>query len=381
MGVDIDTPLTATISFDYEITPGVDETNLFVQIPTADGPPLKSWDVHFAKDGTFSETVSLPAGTYPLKIEGSFECGVDCSDVLPLYEGAFTVIAVPYGDTFVMITSGPEQTVNDNGDVTLTLGYDLRPDVEQTGASALLESYVDDEAGNRTWFHPPSGSQWTNVDGPGIFTDTITLAPGTYTRHITSSFVQHCDCFGTKDIIEPYTFTVPEKVDPTPTPTPTVTPTPEPTATPTATPTPQPTDAPSPSPTATSTPIAISLSPSTVVRGNQVTVNAAGLAPGESVEIWLHSTPVKLLSTAASAEGTISKTVTIPSATTVGAHNVEVRGATSGSAYAALTVSDGLAITGFDNTSTAATGVGASILILGGIAALIIARRTHRQQV
>ncbi|WP_153009000.1 LPXTG cell wall anchor domain-containing protein, partial [Microbacterium testaceum] len=115
--------------------------------------------------------------------------------------------------------------------------------------------------------------------------------------------------------------------------------------------------------------------PSTVVPGNQVTVNASGFAPGESVEIWLHSTPVKLLSTTASADGTISKTVTIPSGTTVGAHKIEVRVATSGSAYAALTVTDSLAVTGFDSTSTTATGVGASILILGGLVMLLVARR------
>lgn len=92
---DTSTPLQATISFDYAITAGVKETSLFVQIPTADGPPLKSWDVHFTEDGSFAETVSLPPGTYPLKIEGSLECGVDCSDVQTFYEGTFTVIGAP----------------------------------------------------------------------------------------------------------------------------------------------------------------------------------------------------------------------------------------------------------------------------------------------
>ncbi len=92
---DTSTPLQVTISFDYAIAPGVDKTSLFVQIPTVDGPPLRSWDVHFTEDGSFSATVSLPPGTYPLKIEGSLECGVDCSDVQTFYEGTFTVIGAP----------------------------------------------------------------------------------------------------------------------------------------------------------------------------------------------------------------------------------------------------------------------------------------------
>ncbi len=368
LNVDIDTPLTATISFDYAITDGVDETSLFVQIPTDGGAPLKSWDVHFTKDGHFSETVSLPAGTYPLTIEGSRECGVDCSDVRTFYEGLFTVISVPYGDTFTMLTSDPVQTVSDDGDVTLSFGYDLRPGVDRDGASAVVAAYVANAAGERIWFSS-GGEEWLPIEGPGVFTDTLRLAPGTYTRHIASSYILHCDCGDVKDITEPYTFTVPEQVDPTPTPTPTVTPT----TTPTSTPTPQPTGTASPSPSATAA--KVSLSTSTVSRGSQVTVTAGGFAAGESVEIWLHSTPVKLLSTTASADGTVSATVTVPSGTDIGAHKIEVRGSASGSVYASLTVIDGLAVTGFDTTTTTVAGLGATVLLLGGIGFVLMARR------
>ncbi|MDU0346476.1 hypothetical protein RWH44_12290 [Microbacterium sp. KSW2-29] len=260
---------------------------------------------------------------------------------------------------------------SNTGEVTITFDYDLRPDIEREGIDPLLDVYVDDAAGERTTF----GKQLTGVDGPATFDQSVTLKPGTYTRHIMSTYLRYCDCLPIKDIVEPYTFTVPEKVDPTPSPTPTPTatatpspeptgtPSPEPTTEPTATPTPQSTETPSPSPIATSKPIAISLSSTTVARGNPITVNASGLAAGEQVEIWLHSTPVKLLSTTASADGTISKTVTIQSDVAIGAHEIEVRGATSGSAYAALTVSDGLAVTGFDARATATTGIGASTLI------------------
>lgn len=293
--------------------------------------------------------------------------------------------AGPYDDTYAMITSGPDQTVDASGDVTLLFGYDLRPGVDPERDNTPLEAYVVDGAENYTYFTGSDTTQFLDVTGPGVFTKTITLAPGIYTRYIRSYYVLDCDCFGTKDITEPYTFTVPEKTDPTPTPTPTptVTPTPdpmptatpEPTMEPTASPTPQPTETASPSPTASTSPAAVSLSSTTVTRGNQITVNASGLTAGEPVEIWFHSTPIKLLSTTASADGTIAKTVIIPSDAAIGAHKIEVRGATSGSAYASLTVANGLAVTGFDRTSTTAAGIGASVLLLGGIAFVMVARR------
>lgn len=84
---------------------------------------------------------------------------------------------------------------------------------------------------------------------------------------------------------------------------------------------------------------------------------------------------MKLLSATTADDGTVSATVTIPSGTELGAHKIEVRGATSGSVYAALTVVDGLAVTGFDTVSTATAGIGVSVLLLGGIAFVLVARR------
>ena len=164
-------------------------------------------------------------------------------------------------------------------------------------------------------------------------------------------------------------YTFPENcATPTPTPTPTTTSTPEPTSSPT------PTDTASPSPSQTSS-LSLTLSTNTVSRGSQVTVTASGFGPDETVQIWLHSTPVKLATVTADANGSIRQTVTIPSGTDIGAHKIEARGATSGSVYAALTVTDGLAVTGFDSTSIGAVGVGASVLLLGGVVSLLVARR------
>jgi hypothetical protein len=167
-------------------------------------------------------------------------------------------------------------------------------------------------------------------------------------------------------------YTFPENCAmPTPTPTPTPTSTPEPTASPT------PTDTPPPSPSESST-LSLSLSSHTVSRGSQVTVTARGFAPEETVEIWLHSTPVKLVTATADETGAVRRTVTIPSSTDVGAHKIEARGSSSGSAYAALTVGDGLAVTGFDSTSTATAGIGAAALLLVG--ALILTVVTVRRR-
>ncbi|SIS10730.1 LPXTG cell wall anchor domain-containing protein [Microbacterium sp. RURRCA19A] len=157
------------------------------------------------------------------------------------------------------------------------------------------------------------------------------------------------------------------------TPTPTPTPTTEPTSSPS--PTATPTDTPPPSPSESSSPLSVSLSTSTVIRGSQVTLTASGFASGETAEIWLHSTPTKLVTATADENGTVRQTVTIAEGTAIGAHKIEVRGASSGSTFANLTVTDGLAVTGFDSSTTVATGVGASVLLLGGIAFVLLARR------
>ncbi|WP_156495968.1 hypothetical protein [Microbacterium sp. T32] len=189
----------------------------------------------------------------------------------------------------------------------------------------------------------------------------------------TLSIVQHYRPTLTAPVDE-HVYTLPEDCN-TPSPSPTPTPTPTSTPEPTSTPTPEPTDTASPSPTASASASSVSLSAGTVTRGSQLTVSASSFAANEPVEIWLHSTPVKLLSTTASADGTVSATVTIPSETEIGAHKIEVRGTTSGSVYAALTVIDGLAVTGFDTTATTPAGIGASMLLLGGIVVVLIARR------
>ena len=197
--------------------------------------------------------------------------------------------------------------------------------------------------------------------------------------------------------------------DPTPTPTPTASPTPTVTPTPTASPSPsatpsssatpttkpthpthpthpsKPTHQPTPKPTkpghtkpghGTGKPH-LSLSVGKVRAGGTVHVKGSGFTPGERVQVWLHSEPVLLVATDASASGALDVTVTVPTGTPAGSHHLVVTGISSGlSAQAALTVlsasdPDALGATGFE---PGLAGL-AALILLCGAAVLVVARR------
>lgn len=82
-----------------------------------------------------------------------------------------------------------------------------------------------------------------------------------------------------------------------------------------------------------------SVSPITAQPGDVIRVTAAELRSNEPLELWLHSTPIRLLSAAANSTGTFVGEVAIPGAVAAGSHQVEVRGATSGSQWLTFTVS------------------------------------------
>ncbi|MGM7671432.1 hypothetical protein [Microbacterium sp. A93] len=178
---------------------------------------------------------------------------------------------------------------------------------------------------------------------------------------------------------------------PTPTPTPTVepTPTPIPTVEPTEAPAPaEPSEAPAPAPSPAPAPVveppapapvvpAASLSSTSVPAGGSVTVNASGFAPNESLEIWLHSDPWKLTNATADATGALSLPVGIAGGTEIGDHEIEVRGATSGSVFVDITVTDDLAITGIDSAFASGVATSGLVLVLGGLAVVLLARRAQ----
>ena len=91
--------------------------------------------------------------------------------------------------------------------------------------------------------------------------------------------------------------------------------------------------------TLTVTQPAATLSTANVIRGNSVTVSGSGYLPGDTLELWLHSTPV-LLGTVTATNGTFTSTVMIPANTPAGAHHLVVTGAQSGTQSVPLTVAN-----------------------------------------
>lgn len=68
----------------------------------------------------------------------------------------------------------------------------------------------------------------------------------------------------------------------------------------------------------------------TVEQGATIDVDGDGFTAGEDVQVWIHSDPVLLATVAASAEGEVATTVTVPTSIPAGAHRIELRGVTSG---------------------------------------------------
>jgi len=180
----------------------------------------------------------------------------------------------------------------------------------------------------------------------------------------------------------------PGPTDPEPTPGPTD---PEPIPGPTD-PDPEPTEPPTGSePTAPTlpgadVPFSVTLSSTSVRAGGTLTVDVAGATGDGSVEVWLHSTPVRLAVVQADPSGTASRTVTIPAATEAGTHRVQVVDTTTGvsvwsddltvaPAASAAADGSGLASTGAEVTSL----VGVALLLLGAGSVAVLRRRRLAQ--
>lgn len=121
---------------------------------------------------------------------------------------------------------------------------------------------------------------------------------------------------------------------------------------------------------------------SSVGPGGSLTVGGTGFVDNESITLTLHSTPVVLATLTSSGAGTFSITVSIPSSTAPGAHQIIATGASGDSATTDITVtgaivstatSSGLAFTGADIAAVSA--VGAVALGLGGFLLLAGKRR------
>lgn len=138
---------------------------------------------------------------------------------------------------------------------------------------------------------------------------------------------------------------------------------------------------------ATSGPLTSSVGSSTtsaLSAGSSVHVAGGGFAPGATVTITLHSTPVTLGTVTASATGTISADVVLPAGTVNGGHTLQAEGAAPGGGTNLLsepiTVSGGvassagLAFTGAEVGVISAIGIGA---LAAGAGTLVVVRRAR----
>ncbi|MDO8338169.1 MAG: pullulanase-type alpha-1,6-glucosidase, partial [Microcella sp.] len=72
------------------------------------------------------------------------------------------------------------------------------------------------------------------------------------------------------------------------------------------------------------------VSASSVAPSSTVALAASGFAPGERVQLWMHSTPQLLVATIADASGAVSLEVAVPSGAELGAHEFRLVGLESG---------------------------------------------------
>ncbi|MDJ0350657.1 LPXTG cell wall anchor domain-containing protein [Cryobacterium sp. PH29-G1] len=117
--------------------------------------------------------------------------------------------------------------------------------------------------------------------------------------------------------------------------------------------------------------------------GGMIAVSGVDFVPGETVEVWLHSTPVLLGTLVAAADGTVTGSFALPAATPAGVHHIVLIGLLSGSVTSAdITVTaPAVVATSSLDTALPTTGINAGLtgwvallLALSGLA-LVLARR------
>lgn len=107
----------------------------------------------------------------------------------------------------------------------------------------------------------------------------------------------------------------------------------------------------------------VTLSTGTVRPGDTITAEGTGFGAGETVQVWIESTPKLLGARTADADGSVAVQVTIPADTELGSHSIRMRGLASGlDAGAELKVVGPLADTG---ANLRLVWLGLSLLALG----------------
>jgi len=127
--------------------------------------------------------------------------------------------------------------------------------------------------------------------------------------------------------------------------------------------------------TLTATPPTTTTDAATTSPGGTVTVRASGLAPGEAVQVNLHSEPLLLTTGSADGDGTYTTQVALPDDAPLGDHHIEVRGERSGSSSSPVALT---ATTSTTRTTNAAGWIALGALGVAAVAAIAWAmRRRH----
>jgi endoglucanase len=125
--------------------------------------------------------------------------------------------------------------------------------------------------------------------------------------------------------------------------------------------------------------VTVTLSANSVAPGKDVGVKATGLLSGESVELWLNSTPVLLETVTADSDGNVDAIVTIPSGASAGVHTVRVLGLESNAEGSASLRVAMLGQTGLSSNPTVWLGA-ALLLMTAGIVFVAVRRRPLRTE-
>lgn len=132
---------------------------------------------------------------------------------------------------------------------------------------------------------------------------------------------------------------------------------------------------------ATSPGVSGELSRERVVAGDSLTVTARGFAPGETVQVWVYSTPTFVGRFVADASGAVTGTVALPAGLALGTHSVVLVGESSGlvldAPFEVVTQAE-LATTGASSGIAWLAEMGAVLVLVGGGLAGAAALRRRR---
>jgi 5'-nucleotidase len=131
----------------------------------------------------------------------------------------------------------------------------------------------------------------------------------------------------------------------------------------------------------------LTVSDSTVVPGQSITISGSGAEPNSTVSIYLFSAPILLGTTTADGDGTFSATVTIPAGVSPGTHTLRaIQGGEVLASVALVVVGSGsggssgsdLPFTG--GTTLPGIGIGVGLIAVGSTLLLLSRRRRSQRE-